>query len=71
MGEGKQGENFREREFTLSLDFSTIGLSNPGEAKGKVDPHCKGYAWVPGLWSFDNSERYGSSPIQLFSSKKP
>ena len=47
----------RERESTFSLDFSATGLSNPGEAKGKVDPHCKGYAWVPGLGSFNNSGR--------------
>ena len=47
----------RERESTFSLDFPTIGPSNSGEARGKVDPHCKGYAWVPVLGSFDNSER--------------
>ena len=50
---GKEGESFRERESTLSLGFSVIGLSTPYEARGKVDPHSKGYAWVPGLWSFD------------------
>ena len=54
---GKEGESFRERESTFSLYFPTIGLSNPGEARGKVNPHCKGYPWVPILWSFDNSER--------------
>ena len=37
----------------LSLDFPTIGSSNPDETKDKVDPHCKSYAWVPVLWSFD------------------
>ena len=41
---GKEGESFRERESTFSLDFSAINLSNPGEARGKVDPHCKSYA---------------------------
>ena len=46
---GKEGEIFRERGSIFSLDFLAIGPSNPGEARGKVDPHCKGYAWVPGL----------------------
>ena len=45
-------EGVRERGFTFSLDFSANDLSNPEEARGKVDPHCKGYVWVPGLWSF-------------------
>ena len=53
---------FRERGFTFFLDFMTIGPSNPGETRGKVDPYCKSYAWVPVLWSFDNSERYEFSP---------
>ena len=35
---------FRERGSTLSLDFPVIGPSNPDEARGKVDPHCKSYA---------------------------
>ena len=47
----------RESVCIFSLDFPTIGPSNPGEARGKVDLHCKGYAWVPGFLSFDNSER--------------
>ena len=49
--------DFRERESTLSLDFPTIGLSNLGETRGKVDPHYKSYAWVLEFWSFDNSGR--------------
>ena len=56
----KEGENmrdFRVRSSHLSLDFQVIGLSNSGEIGGKVDPHCKSYAWVPVLWSFDHSER--------------
>ena len=52
-------EGVRERGSTFSLDFSTISSSNPGEARGKVDPHCKGYAWVPGLWSFDKLREVG------------
>ena len=52
---GRRG--FRERVSTFSLDFPTIGPSNLGDARGKVDPHCTSNAWVPVLWSFDNSER--------------
>ena len=47
----------RERVSTFSLNFPVIGPSNPGEPRGKVAPHCKSYAWVPDLWSFDNSGR--------------
>ena len=49
--------SFRERSSTFSLDFSMIGPLNSGKTRGKVDPHCKSYMWVPVLWSFDNSER--------------
>ena len=38
---------FRERNSHFSLESSTISPSNPGEARGKVNPHCKSYAWVP------------------------
>ena len=55
-GERKEG-NFRERGSNLSLNFPAIGSSVSGEARSKVAPHDKGYAWVPVLWSFDNSER--------------
>ena len=37
----EKGRGFRERGSTFSLDFSAIGSSNPGETRGKVDPHCK------------------------------
>ena len=47
----------REIDYTFSLDFSVIGPSTSGETRGKVDPHCKSYAWVPVLWSSDNSGR--------------
>ena len=46
-----------ERESIFSLDFPTIDLSNPDKTRGKVDPHCKSYKWVPVLWSFDNFGR--------------
>ena len=51
----RKKEFFRERSSHFSIDFPLIGLSNSGETRGKVDPHCKSYAWVPVLWSFDNS----------------
>ena len=54
------------RRFHFSLDFPTIDPSNPSETRGKVDPHCKSYAWVPVLWSFDNSRREECSPTWLF-----
>ena len=50
-------EELLEREALTSLDLPAIGQSNPAETRGKVDPHCKSYAWVLVLWSFDNSWR--------------
>ena len=48
---------FKERSSTFSLEFPVIGRSISGEAKRKVAPHGKGYAWVLALWSFDNFGR--------------
>ena len=63
---GKKRERERKKELLereanshFSLDFSTIGRSNPGETRGKVDPHCKSYAWVPVLRSFDKLQEVG------------
>ena len=53
----EKGREFRERGTTFTLDFPAIGPSNPYEIRGKVDPHCKSYAWVPVLWNFDNFGR--------------
>ena len=63
----------RERESTFSLDFSTIGSSNPGKARGKVDPHCKGYAWVPVLGGGVSTTPRGRGLLLLgyFLSKNP
>ena len=47
----EKGRELRERGSTFSLDFPAIGPSNLDETRGKVDPHCKSYAWVPVLWS--------------------
>ena len=55
--ENREREDFRERSSTFFLDFLAIGLSNPGEIRGKVDPHCKSYVWVPVLGSFGNFGR--------------
>ena len=46
---GEKKELERERGSTFSLDFPAIGSSNPDEARDKVDPHGKGYAWIPAL----------------------
>ena len=52
---GRKG--FRESVSTFSLDFPVIGPANSSEARSKVGLRCKGYAWVPILWSFENSKR--------------
>ena len=45
------------------LDFRTIGPANAGEAKSKVTPHGKDYAWVPVLGRFDKLQKgRGFSP---------
>ena len=55
----KRGEKieFRARESTFSLRSTAFGLSVLVGARGEVGLLCKGYAWVPFLWSFDNSKR--------------
>ena len=50
--EGKCGI-FRERSSTSSLEFSAIGPVNSDEARSKVAPHSKDYAWVPILRGFE------------------
>ena len=55
--DGEREKSFRERNSHFSLLFLAIGPSNLGETRDKVDPHCKSYAWVSVLWSFDNSGR--------------
>ena len=53
----RRKRSFRVRRSHFSLDFSTIGPSNPSETRGKVDPHFKSYVWLPILWSFGNFGR--------------
>ena len=55
----EKGREFRERDSHFSIDFSVIGPSNFGKTRGKVDPHCKSYAWVPKVWSFDKLREVG------------
>ena len=56
--EREKKESFcRERVSTFSLNFPMIRPMVPGETRGKVAPHCKSYACVLVLWSFDNSGR--------------
>ena len=59
--EEREGPNEKEREkcgilersSTFSLKFSAIGPSVSNEARIKVAPHGKGYAWARVLGSFD------------------
>ena len=50
---------FRERGSNFSLEFSAIEPSVFGEAKSKVAPHGKGYAWAPILGSLDKLQKVG------------
>ena len=43
--------------FPLFYSLMVIGPSNPGEQRDKVASHGKNYAWIPVLWSSDNSRR--------------
>ena len=53
----ERGRIFRERDSRFSLKFLEIRPSNLGEPRDKVAFHGKSYAWIPVLWSFDNSGR--------------
>ena len=55
----RKERDFRERSSTFSLDFSVIGPANSGEARSKVGPHFKSYAWVLVLGSFDKLREVG------------
>ena len=58
-GTERERDLFRERSSHFSLKFSAIGPSISGEARSKVSPHGKGYAWVPVLGSFDKLRKVG------------
>ena len=66
----RKEEEFRERESTFSLYFLAIGPTNPGETRGKVDPHCKSYVWVPKVWSFDKLREVGFFSYLFYSLAK-
>ena len=53
----RKERDFGERSSTFSLEFPAIGSSVSGEARSKVAPHGKGYAWVPFLGSFDKLQK--------------
>ena len=62
IGERKE-RDFRERISTFSLEFPAIGPSISGNARSKVTPCGKDYAWVPVLGSFDKFQKgRGFSP---------
>ena len=44
---------------TFSLEFSAIRPSVSGEARSKVAPHGKGYAWASVLGSFAKLRKVG------------
>ena len=41
---GRKRESFRERDSTFSLNFPTIGTVVSSGARGRVQPHGKGFA---------------------------
>ena len=41
---GIKRESFRERDSTFSLNFPTIGPAVSSGARGRVQPHDKGFA---------------------------
>ena len=53
----KQWRVFRERKYNFSQDFLVFGQSDLVEPRSKIVLRCKGYAWTPILWSFNNSKR--------------
>ena len=57
--EKEKNTDFRERVSNFSLDFPAIGLSVSGDARSKVAPHGKSYAWSPVLGSFEKLWKVG------------
>ena len=54
----------------FSLVFQAIEPAASDETRGKVDPHCKGYTWVPVLWSFDKLQEVGVFSYLIYSLAK-
>ena len=55
---------------TFSVGFPAIDPLNSDEISSKVDPHCKSYAWVPVLWSFDKLREVGVFSYLIYSLAK-
>ena len=68
--ENCEAENFRERVSNFSLDFPAIGPLVSDEARSKVAPHGKGYAWAPVLGSFDKLRKVGGFSYLVYSLAK-
>ena len=66
----RKEESFREISSTFSLDFPVIGPANSGEARSKVGPHCKSYAWVPVLGSLNKLREVGVFSYLFYSLAK-
>ena len=66
----EERRNSSERSSHFSLDFPAIGSTASDETRGKVDPHCKSYAWVPVLWSFDKLREVGVFSYLFYSLAK-
>ena len=52
-----EGKSFLERKASTSLDFPAFRPAVLIGTRSKVVLRCKGYAWTPVLWIFDNSGR--------------
>ena len=66
----KKWWDFRERSSTFSLEFPAIGPSVSGEARSKVAPQGKSYAWVPILRRFDKLQKVGVFSYLIYPSFK-
>ena len=66
----REGENFREKVSNFFLDFPVIGPSIFGEARSKVAPHIKGYAWALVLGSFKKLRKVGVFSYLVYSLAK-
>ena len=66
----KEKRNSRERGSTFSLDFLVIDPLNFDETRGKVDPQCRSYVWVPEVWSFEKLREVGVFSYLIYSLTK-
>ena len=66
----REGERGKKGGFLLSLRSTWIGPSVFVGARGKVDPHNGGYAWVPKSRSLVKLQEVGNFPTWIISSLK-